>query len=313
MAILLLLLIATLAPAFAAPTGQPPRVEEPAVTGYVLTPEGTPVSEGTVVAQAGTTRTTASIDRTGRFRLITTRSGPHQIVVSVPGLSLYRVAVTVPASRSVRLPVIRLAPAGYFRVRLISPSGEPIGAPLFRRRVFDASGSPISDAVSDRIVDRTDADGAIVMGPLPRGIMTMAVDNPAFAQTRLPDLNFDGATKIVDGGTIVLQQPGAVLNVDLIDGLGAPVPEQDVYLEDALPRSPLVFPRRRTNLQGRATFDRLAAGRYRLWTTTRERCAGQTFLVAARSVALSGSGIVETRLILGGHATFHVTLPFGPA
>ena len=69
--ILLLLLVDAQAPAPATPRAQPPVVEEVGVTGYVLAPDGTPVSVGTVVSD---TRTTASIDRAGRFRLVTPRS-----------------------------------------------------------------------------------------------------------------------------------------------------------------------------------------------------------------------------------------------
>jgi hypothetical protein len=291
----------------------PPRsVEEAAITGYVLAPAGTPVSGGTVFIQSGISRTMAAIDRTGRFRLVTTRSGLHQLLVSVPDLAPYRVTVAVPASRSLRLPVIHLGPAAYFRVRIVSAAGEPIAAPL-RRRLFDVSGNPIADGLADRISERAGNDGAIAIGPLPRGIMTLAVDHPFFAQTRLPDLNFDGAANNVDGGTIVIQQPGAVLHVDLLDGTGAPVAAHDVYLEDALPRSPLVFRPVRTNQRGRATFDRLAAGRYRVWSPAVERCANQTLLTAAREVVLSGSGTVETRLVVDGRARFHITLPLGPA
>jgi len=83
--------------------------DEPGVSGYVLAPDGTPMSSGTVVAQMGFSSTTASIDSTGRFRVMPMRSGSSQLLVSVPGLTPYRVAVTVPNSRSLRLPVIRLA------------------------------------------------------------------------------------------------------------------------------------------------------------------------------------------------------------
>src|SRR5262245_14231219 len=146
----LLMLVNALVPVSAATAGQR-VVEEPGVSGYVLAPDGTPVSSGTVVAQSGYASTTTSIDSTGRFRLIPTRSGSHQFLVSVPGLALYRVTVTVPDSKSLRLPVIRLAPGAYFRVRLVSPAGEPIIAPQLRRRMFDVSGKPIVDGRSDRM------------------------------------------------------------------------------------------------------------------------------------------------------------------
>ena len=307
--ILLFLLAATMTM-----RAQSPRdIDDPGITGYVITPDGTPVSDGTVIALSIGSRTTASVDRTGRFRLVTMRSGPHELVVSVPGLAPYRAMVAVPASRSMRLPVIHLAPAGYFRVRLLSAAGETITAPQFRRRFFDVSGNAISDALGDPIVERVDDEGAIVIGPLPRGIMTLAVDNRFFAQTRLPEVNFNGTAKFLDGGTIVIQQPGEVLNVDVVDEAGAPVPDHEVHIDDTLPRSPLSFRPLRTNRQGRATFDRLAAGRYRVWTTALERCGNQTLLAAARDVALSGSGTAETRLTVSGRATFRIMTPLWPA
>jgi hypothetical protein len=310
----LLLLVNALASLFAASGAQPlPVVEEPGVSGYVLAPDGTPVSGGTVIAQSGAVSTTASIDSTGRFRLVPMRSGSHQLLVTVPELVPYRVTVIVPDSRSLRLPVIRLAAGAYFRVRLVSLAGEPIIAPQLRRRLFDVSGKPIFDGPGDRISDATDNDGAMTIGPLPGGIMTVAVDMPSFAQTRVPDVNFGtNATKIVDGGTIAVQQPGAVLHVDVLDGTGAGVPNHEVHIDDTRPRSPLVFRPVRTNQQGRATFDRLAAGRYRVWATAVDRCAN-VVLTTSRVVAVSGSGTVETPLVVGGRATFRITSPFGPA
>ena len=193
--ILLILLVRAQASS-ATPRAQPLVVEEVGVTGYVLAPDGYPVSGGTVVADG---RTTASIDRTGHFRLVTPPSGLQQILVSVPGLAPYRLTVTVPASKSLGLPVIRLASPAYFRVRFVSAAGEAITAPQLRRRLFDVSGNPISDAPDDRV--SSDNDGTIAIGPLPQGIMTLAVDNPLFAQTRLTDLKFDGAATDLDGGT----------------------------------------------------------------------------------------------------------------
>jgi len=72
---LLLLLVNAVAPVSVAIGAQPPPVvEEPGVSGYVLAPDGTPVSGGTVVARSGIVSTRASIDSTGRFRLVPMRS-----------------------------------------------------------------------------------------------------------------------------------------------------------------------------------------------------------------------------------------------
>jgi carboxypeptidase family protein len=314
LASLVLLLVNALALVSAATGAHPqPVVEQPGVSGYVLAPDGMAVSGGMVVARSGFVSTTASIDRLGRFRLIPMRSGLHQLLVSVPGLAPYRVTVTVPASRSLRLPVIRLAPGAYFRVRLVSPAGEPITAPRLRQRLFDVSGKPMFDGLGEAISDSVEFDGdAVTIGPLPHGIMTVAVDMPLFAQTRLPDVSFGDATKSVDGGTVAIQQPGAVLHVDVFDGTGAPVPNHEVHIDDPRPRSPLVFRPARTNQQGRATFDRLATGRYRVWSTAADRCAN-ALLTTSRLVSMSASGTVETPLVVGGRATFRITSPLGPA
>src|SRR5689334_10688109 len=149
----------------------PAAAEEIGITGYVLSPEGMPVSAGSVIADNG--RSMAAIDSTGRFRLVPTRSGPQQILVSVPTLAPYRFILTVPPSRTVRLPVIRLGPASYFRVRLVSAAGEAIAAPQLRHRSFDVSGNPMFDSVDDRLGTPQDADGVTSVGPLSRGVMTL--------------------------------------------------------------------------------------------------------------------------------------------
>jgi len=286
-------------------------VEESGVTGYVLMPDGAPVTGGMVIARLGMTSSTASIDATGRFRVLPARSGVHQFVVNVPGQAPFRFMVTVPPSRSLPLPVIRLSAGAFFRLRLVSAGGEPILAPQFHRREFNAKGGPVADSPGDQASDHSENDGAITIGPLARGIVALAVDMPFFAQTRLPDVNVVDPTRNLDGGTIVIQQPGAVLNVDVVDGAGAAVPNHDVFIEDPRPRSPLVFSPGRTNLQGRATFDRLAAGQYRISTTAVDRCAG-TWLSTSRVVPVAANGAAETPLVIGGNARFRITSPFGP-
>ena len=290
-----------------AQTAQP----EAGVTGYVLAPDGTPVSDGTVTVTFRFPLATASIERSGRFRVLPPRPGTYDLVVTVPGFALYRLSVVVPASRSLRLPVIRLSRGSYFRVRLVTPAGDPIVIPLIRRRLLDATGHAILDTPADRTSDSTDADGAITIGPLPPGMLTAAVDMPLFAQTRLPDVAISEADKILDGGTVVVQQPGAVLNVDLVDGEGAPVPNQYVFLDDARPQSPLVFRPVETDLHGRATFDRLAPGRYRLQAMAIDRCANAR-LRTSRDVPMPGSGLVAIRLVIGGRAAFRISSPLGP-
>ena len=67
-------------------TGAQPQsgMEDPGVSGYVLSPDGAPVSGGMVIARFGMVSSSVSIDSTGRFRVVPARSGVHQFVVSAP-------------------------------------------------------------------------------------------------------------------------------------------------------------------------------------------------------------------------------------
>src|SRR5207249_2635387 len=109
--------------------------DEPGITGYVLAPGGIPVSGGIVLASIASRST--PIDRSGRFRVPVDRGGLYRVMIRVPGFAPYQFRVTVPASRTLRLPVIHLESATYFRVRFVSSTGEPITSPVIRRRSFD--------------------------------------------------------------------------------------------------------------------------------------------------------------------------------
>lgn len=284
--------------------------DEPGIYGYVLAPGDIPVSDGTVVYSSPVAPGSTSIDRSGRFRIPGDRARLYRVTVSVPGFAPYEFRVTVPASRMLRLPTIHLEPATYFRVRFASPTGEPITAPVIRHRSFDGGGAPILDAPDANAIE-LDADGATRIGPLPHGITALALDMPIFAQTRVPNVSVTGADAILDGGTIVVQ-PGSTLHVDLLDASGLPVPGQLVLLEDLLPLSPLQFPWPvQTNGEGRVTFERLAAGRYRVRTAAVGRCVTQ-LLSVARTVLASGTGTVNTRIVVAGKATFRISSPVGP-
>jgi hypothetical protein len=301
------LLIATLLTASAATLAQ--RPEAAGLSGYVLTPDGVPVSGGSVVLVAARTHAVAPIGSDGRFRIEAGATGPHELHVSVPDLAPHRVGVTVPQSRTLQLPVIRLSAPTYFRVRLVTAAGEPIGSQWLRRQSFDAMGLPFSGPLEHLYADAVDADGTISIGPLPGGITVMSVDAPGLAKTRLRDLHVDGETAVLEGGTVVVDR-GGIVQVVVVDGTGAPVPAHQVVLEDVRPLAPIAIPSARTDAQGRATFDRLAAGQYRLRTATVERCGNQPLWIAPL-VAISGSGSIERRLVVDGTARLRLTSPHG--
>src|SRR5258705_10541022 len=120
--------------------------DEPGISGYVLAPGDVPVSGGTVMSASAWMSASTTIDRSGRFRIPAERAGVFRVTVSVQGFAPYRFRVTLPASRTLRLPVSHLEPATYFRVRFVSPAGEPITAPVIRRLSFDGSGGPLLGA-----------------------------------------------------------------------------------------------------------------------------------------------------------------------
>jgi len=283
--------------------------EDIGLTGRVLAPEGTPVNSGRVALTGRTsTRIAAAINSDGYFRIVPDVAGPFYVIIAVPGLAPHRFRITVPESRTVRLPDLTLSPATYYRVRVVSPAGEPITWAPLQKRVIDVNGIALPGTDLEA-TDRADTDGAITIGPLLAGIMLTAIDAPPFARTRLPDIAITGKAPLVEGGTIMLEA-GSRLQVEIVDEQGQGVGRHDVMLEDMHPRSLLVFPPQKTDARGRATFDRLAQGRYRIWTKTSERCSGQELSIG-RAVAVGANTVATARIIIGGAATFRVRTPIG--
>ena len=279
----------------------------PAITGRVVTPDGAPVTQGTVAVIASD-RVTAAIDRNGNFRLSPVGSAPQQLFISVPGYAPYRAIVALPAARQVALPDITLIEATYFHVRFTTGDGEPLAASGLRRRSIDGNGLSIADPLG-HVREQSDPDGLLI-GPLPLGRTLMAFDRVPYAQTRLRDVNVTGKDRVIEGGTIVIER-GAQFHVDAVDAEGRAVPRLDVWLEEAARPSLLNFPTVRTNEQGRATFDRLAPGRYRLFTQTPERC-GNTRLIVSRLITTGGTESSRARVVVDGRVAIRITSKLGP-
>jgi hypothetical protein len=287
---------------------QPPA--ERGITGLVLDPDGAPVTGGNVALMTSSTaRVMAAIDRSGGFRIVAERDGRHALFVSVPGYAPYRAYLTVPSTRSMALPGITLSAATYFHARFVTTDGEQLAATGLRHRSIDLDGATIHDPL-DHVRNQIELDGSITIGPLPAGRTLLAFDRAPYAQTRVRDVNVTGTDKVIEGGTIPIQ-PGGQLHVDIVDAAGQPVPRHQVWIEDAARPSPLSFPMARTNEQGRALFDRLASGRYRVFTQTPERC-GRINLTVSKLVSAGGSDATRTRIVVGGRAAFRITSSLGP-
>jgi hypothetical protein len=279
------------------------------ITGRILTPDGAAVTQGNVtLLTVPSNRVNAAIDRTGHFRILPDGQGWHRLFISVPGFAPHLANVTVPSSRTMALPDITLQEPTYFHARFVSAEGEPLPAGGLRRRSIDRNGFTILDPL-DHVREQVEADGSITIGPLPAGRMLMAFDRLPFAQTRLRDVDVNAAKKTIEGGTITIG-PGTQLQVEIVDGAAKPVARHDVWLEDAIQPSPLWFQSVKTNEQGRAIVDRLAAGRYRVWTRTADRCNGRE-LTMSHLVTVGGSGVARARLVIGGRATLKITTVLG--
>jgi hypothetical protein len=295
------------APAFHAARQSEPQ---PGISGRVLSHDGSAVTAGSVTLLMSITgRVDAAIDRRGQFRVVPDGTGPRQLFISVPGHAPYRAIVHVPSSRAMALPDIMLSDATYFRARFATADGEQLAASALKLRSIDSDEGSILDPFG-HLQQRGELDGTLTIGPLPAGRTLMAFDRPGYAQTRLRDVNVNGKQDLIDGGTITIA-PGAQLNVDVVDAKGQAVPRHDVWLQDASQPSPLSFPMVRTNEEGRAVFDRLAAGRYRVSTQTPERC-GPQHLTVSRLANVGSSGASRLRLVAGGRVAVRITSVVGP-
>jgi hypothetical protein len=67
----------------------------------------------------------------------------------------------------------------------------------------------------------------------------------------------------------------------------------------------------KTNDQGRAIFERLSSGRYRVWTRLAEKC-GNVEPTMSRVVAPGNSGTANLRMVIGGRAVFRIATALGP-
>jgi hypothetical protein len=282
------------------------------IRGYVFTHEDQPVSSGAIVLQRSHPASTinATIDNSGYFGVVTTAAGLHHLSIAVPGFATHHVNVIVPRSRSVNLPPIRLSVPTYYHARFVNADGDTIVSPRLRMRAVGADSFSLGRTIDTLGLSKIESDGSITVGPLPRGVLALAIDMPNLAQTRLPDITVTGEESLLERGTMVIQ-PGSLLQVELVDLNGTPIPNQLVTIEDLLPASPLSFPPARTDEHGRATFDRLAAGDYRVSAQMLARCSTSPPMSVVRAVRAAGNGVARVRLVLGGDAAVRVLSPFG--
>jgi hypothetical protein len=309
--LLVAVILLSIAPAPRA--AQPTVADEPGITGEVRSPGGSPVTGGSVALMTVSIyKIVATIDRTGHFRIVPDSQGPQRLFIAVPGFAPYRAIVSPPSSRRMTLPPITLTEATYVRVRFVTVDGDLLGPGGLRRISLDNDGVLIPDPLN-HTRQEVSSDGTVTIGPLPPGRMMWGFDLPPLATTplsptRLPDITIGDNGQVIDRGTIAIQ-PATQLHVDVLDGKGQPVPQHNVSIDDAIQPSPLSYQSVLTDAKGRATFSRLGRGRYRVFTSSVDRC-GRQFLTISRLVSAGSDGPVP-RMVIGGRAALRITTPLG--
>ena len=285
------------------------------IAGRVLSRDARPVARAVVAARriepggygrASDPGDAVSTDHNGAFEFRDLAPGLYTVTFRAPGYSAERVRVEVPGSFSITLPAIRLPIESYARARFVSAAGSPVLVNRVVGRSFDAGGVPLPDARDEWTPTAAGADGSMKIGPLPRGVTMLGIDMPGVARTRLPDVRVSGDVPLVDLGTIVVAR-GANLQVRVLDSSGAPQANAHVTVVDTAALTPFQIPDALTDAEGRAMFDRLPRGTYRLIAEGGDPCGPGT-PGAERVVEVPAQGRRDETLVVGGaRVTLEVT------
>ncbi len=229
----------------------------------------------------------------GSFRLEGLQRGDrYDLSVERPGFVTATVpGVLAPAREPIR---IEMKAARSLAGRVVGSNGEPVaGASLSRVEELRFGGSMSASSSS---LGKTAANGRFRVTGLPAGFIDIAVSAEGYETRRLQGLQIP-EDRDLEGLEIALQQ-GAVLEVQVLDARGEPVPDVIVHAEPEKP--PDLASIRFWEPRSTATDDR---GRCRVNVTVREayRVTAMKDLqsATARLVPDAGRTPVELRLPAG--------------
>jgi carboxypeptidase family protein len=280
------------------------RREPGGLVGSVLLPDGTPASEGVVTLAVPGSATEGAIDRNGHFAIESVRPGEYELRISVAGFATWRLQVSVPERLAMALPPLRLSPATYLRMRLLSPDGEQIDGGRIQWQTFDVSGVPLVEPGGREASLMREADGTTTIGPLARGVMVLSIDRPPFGHTRLPDVPVTGAVRQIDLGDVTLDR-ASTLDLEVVDRTGAPVHGHRLVVDDGMPFLPWTSSPVWTDERGRVRFEGLGARPYRVMTYARRECGALRPVIADWFAASPGK--VERLNVDGARLEVHLT------
>lgn len=242
------------------------------VAGAMLTLEREPIDDG------GYSLRETSSDASGGFRVDALMPGRYRLEAFAPGTARQVVQVDVAEQRTVTLRPIRLRSGPSVSVQFLD---RVTGRPVRQARVITESNDRQGFSLRDVFVPRTavvgDNDGRVTVSGIAAGPLTLALDAPPWARTRLPTIDIAPDSGPVDLGSVAVDR-GAALDVIVTDGAGREQADVPVVVDQGPALSPLEPATASTDERGLATFDRLGKGRYRLRVGGDGRAGGRAVL-----------------------------------
>lgn len=158
------------------------------LSGVVLSPEQTPVSNARVWLIVARAPSTATSDDTGRFAFADVPTGSVQLVALKEGFALGGISGQCIADTQVE---IKLSPPTDTQLRVIDTRFEPIeGASLLRLELPGQFNVFVQDLTALGFPSiRSDAEGFLALPPLPLdSFVDVSIGHPAYADGTLPAL-----------------------------------------------------------------------------------------------------------------------------
>jgi protocatechuate 3,4-dioxygenase beta subunit len=232
------------------------------LSGFVLDPDGRPVADAVVRAEADYARGAREAERTdakGRFELIGIPSGSYALVAVhpdfAPGVTA-GVAIDHGADARSDVSLARGIPV---TGRLLGTDDAPVAGNLV---VQELNGHPVSRALAELLRAEAGADGRFRLEKLPPGSHALSVLAPGHAPTRV-DFDVGSRAAAVDVGDVRLEA-GLSIRGRVSDRAGNLVADATILGYASQPRNPAGTAEARSGPDGRFALSGLSHAVYRL-------------------------------------------------
>jgi hypothetical protein len=276
-----------------------------AIEGRLVDPDGAPQPDGLVSIERELTRDTSYTTREtrtseiGRFRFAGLAAGHYTLECVAAGLVADPVSVRLEEGQQLRLPPTRLRAGSTVLARFEdAATAEPVPTPRVVRESIDPKGFSLRELHRPSTPYVGDSEGRLRIDGLGPGPLSLALDSPPFARTRLPLVEVDADPRVIDVGTIRVGV-GATLELTVVDRAGAPVASLPVALDRGPALSPLHPAEASTDGEGKVRFARLGKGRYRVRIGGDNRAGGRATLREEWFPVEDDTQVIARRLVVG--------------